>query len=742
MTDAPPDDLPKNEKEVVRQWLEAIDLSEREEKDWRDTADRACDTYRGGDGGSAGATNTNLNTFNIFHANVETVVAATYNSTPIPDVRRRFNDEDPVGKEASEIIERAIAFQIDAYDFDQTLLSAVRDMAITSRGVVRVRYEPSFDSDQSKVLYEQTTCEYVPWRSFRRGPARTWRDVPWQAFEQFLSYQEVERLLKDEKDKDKILEEMTFSYSAEPKKDAERQAENLSKIAARARVWEIWDKDARKVHFISPDYAERALTTLDDPLGLQDFFCTPRPLAAIIAPDSLIPITLLQIYEKLLEELNIVQRRIMRLTNQLRVRGWYAGLQDADIKMAATAEDGELVPLQGVEQLVTNGKGLDSAITYWPLEAIVKALNQLVEQREQIKATIYEVTGLSDIVRGATNPNETATAQQIKSQWGSLRIQKMQGEVARFARDLFRMKAEIMAGKFDFKTFELMTGLKYPTAEEKQQAQMVAQQAQAAQQPQPGQPPQPPQPLPPELEEILKKPTKEEIEQVLRNDAVRGFRVDIESDSTIRGDAQRNQEQMGLFVSGIGSYAQSVGPLVMEGAMPGDVAIEILAAFCRSFRLGKQAEDALDRWADQSKKAANQPKPPSPEEQKAKAEMAKLEADAQATREKHEMEKEKMQLGLQIEREKIELKRQEMEMKREEMVLDFQATQQKAALDRQAMEDKAQFDQVNRVADFQQAQQQRIMDSEAAQEKNELARQGMEDKAKFSKQQMRQKAAV
>jgi hypothetical protein len=199
MTDAPPDDQPQDELGFVRTWLDAIELSECEEKEWRDTAQRACEAYRGGkDAPSA------LTTFNLFHSNVETLVPALYNSTPVPDVRRRYNDADPIAKEVCELFERSLAYQTDAYDFDATVLTAVRDMAITSRGVVRVRYEPYFGKDGT-VASEQTRCEYVPWKSFRRGPGRTWEEVPWVAFEIYPSYSEVEKLIEDEPKKAEIL---------------------------------------------------------------------------------------------------------------------------------------------------------------------------------------------------------------------------------------------------------------------------------------------------------------------------------------------------------------------------------------------------------------------------------------------------------------------------------------------------------------------------------------------------------
>jgi hypothetical protein len=665
------------------------------------------------------------------------MVPALYNSTPIPDVRRRYNDDDPVGREVSEIFERAIAYQIDAYDFDNTMLSCVRDMAITSRGVARVRYVPSFGQD-GNVAYEEVTCEYVPWKRYRRGPAQVWDELPWEAFELYPSYSEVEQLLADEPERDEILREMRFVYSAEPKKNAEQQGENLSKLSARARVWEIWDKDARKVHFISPDFTRRRLTSIDDPLGLTDFFCTPRPLSALIAPDSLVPITLLQVYEKLLEELNIVQRRILKLTGQLRPRGGYAGVS-ADIQAITEADDGELVPLQSAEMFATTGGGIDKAITWFPLEATTKALEQLVVQRESIKQTIYEVTGLSDIVRGASDPRETLGAQQIKTQWGALRIQRMQTEVARFARDLFRMKAEVMSKKFAPETFWMMTGINYPSQQEKQAAQMQYQQGMQAVQSGQIQPTPELQAKGKELQELIRKPSQEEIIQLIKSDQ-RGFRVDIESDSTIRGDLQKNQEQMSLFLQGTAQYLGAVGPMVQEGVMPAEVAVEIYAAFCRTFRLGKQAEDAIDRLSDTLKKGDGEQKKPSPEEQKAQAEQQKMAAELQFKQQEHQMKLEQMQAELQMKREEMELKREELQLKQQEMAVKAQMSQQQAAIDAQTMQQKAVMDQQSMQMQSEHMEREHALGMESQQYKHDTGIEMMAAKAKQAQQRPQARA--
>ena len=56
--------------------------------------------------------------------------------------------------------------------------------------------------------------------------------------------------------------------------------------------------------------------------------------------------------------------------------------------------------------------------------------------RKQIIEDIYQIMGLSDIMRGATDPNETLGAQQLKTQYGSTRIRDKQQELVRLARDL------------------------------------------------------------------------------------------------------------------------------------------------------------------------------------------------------------------------------------------------------------------------------------------------------------------
>ena len=705
----------QDEKDLVKFWLDQIERSGTDEKDWRDDAEKAEKTYSA----QAGAKNLE---FNIFHANIETVVPALYNSTPIPDVRRRFADKDPTGKVVSDILERSLSFSVDTYDFDGTMVSVIKDSEVVDRGVARVRYVPYFagQGEDESVAYAEVKCEHVLWRDFRRGPARNWGELPWIAFRHYLSKDEIEKLIAGS---DINLEDIPLNYSSDgttSKKEQDPKAD----VFKRGMVWEIWDKDSKKVLFICQDYRDRVLKAEDDPLELTNFFPTPKPLMSIEQTSSMVPVTPLKIYDKLVDELNTVTKRITKLVKTLRPRGLYGG-NALDIKALSEADDGELVPATDVMAFLQAG-GLEKILAWFPLDPTTNAIKALYEQREVIKQTIYEVTGIADILRGSTDPNETLGAQQLKAQWGSLRIQRRQQEVARFARDLFEIKAEIIATKFSWQQISMMTGIELPTQEQKMMAQQAAQQG--AQ-------------IPPEMQKLLSQPSVEEVQQLLQNDVSRNYRIDIESDSTIRNDLSRNQQTMNLFLQGTAQFATAMGPIIMTDPAMKPLVMEIYGSFARQFKLGRQAEDAIEAATEQAQKTANQQPPPSPEQQKMEAEKAKAAADMEMAKEKHGMELEKMRLGLQIEREKLDLKREEMNMKRQEMALEMEAhqqtmaieaeaQQQKAAVDAQALEHKAVLNE--RTAELQ---------AEGAEQKHAMGMAALAAKTAAAKSAAKQKGA-
>lgn len=672
---------------LVKLWLAAIDLASKEEEEWRKEAEGVVKTYRNGDARHFGSVERQHN-FNILYSNIETICPAVYNSTPIPDVRTRYNRNDPIAKEAGDFLERCLSYDLDVDDFDTAMDLAVKDNELVGRGVTRVRYVPYITGDKEtgeQIAWEDVPTEHVPWASFRRGPARVWKDVPWIAFELFLTRDQLLELSPEYGGKVNL----DFTVS---KQDKDKTDSPPPEIFKRARVWEIWDKEKKQVIFIATGYCDKPLQVVDDPLGLTGFWPIPRPLNAVETSDTLDPIPPFRMYKDQAEELSRVTRRITSLIQMLKVRG----VRDAQIpefEDIANADDGDFVAMQDATALYAQGASFDKALWMMPIDVIQTVIQGLYVQREQIKQVIYEITGIADILRGASDPNETLGAQQIKAQFGSQRIQKKQKEAARYARDLLRIKSELIANKFQPQTLQMMSGIQLPSMQDKQAAQMQIQQLQMQAQ-QTGQEPQ----IPEELTEIMDKPTFDEVLQLLRSDIQRQYRVDVESDSTIRADLARSQENMSLFLQGTAQFLSAAGPAVQAGMLPGAVAVEIFSSFARNFKLGKSAEDALSTLTEQAKEREGQPDQAQQaqqqaqefEQQKQQFELQSKQMDMQMKQQEHQMKLAEMQMSMEIKREEMRLKQEELAMKEREMGIEAQLTAMRASAEVQSANLKAQ----------------------------------------------------
>src|SRR3990167_9964734 len=122
---------------------------ERAFKPGETRAEKVVQRYRGE---QARAANGSQTKFNILWSNVNTLVPSCYSRLPQPDVGRRFRDQDPVGRVASLILERALTFEIEHYpDYRATMREAVQDRFLPGRGVASARYEPHFKAAASQL---------------------------------------------------------------------------------------------------------------------------------------------------------------------------------------------------------------------------------------------------------------------------------------------------------------------------------------------------------------------------------------------------------------------------------------------------------------------------------------------------------------------------------------------------------------------------------------------------------------
>lgn len=594
-------------------WMDRIRMSEKREENWTQDAEKAekaflCDPSPDVMG--------DLLDFNILHSNVETIVPAIYNSAGKPDIRPKFNNPDPAAKQAADLFERAILANVDDSRMDIEVEASAQDAFMAGRGIVRVKFDadvtqqpvidpstgqPAFDAEGQPVLQDVLANERVPyevvsWRDYRQGPAKRWSEVPWVAYRHTVTQEALQEL-----------EDEDLKAAQEPERPATDDKGDVS-------IWEIWCKDTGKVYLIEEN--GKVLAIKDDPLGLPGFFPQAQPLQPITGTGKLCPVCPFTVYKALAEELDSITVRIRHIVAGLKVRGAFVGNAE-NILAVADADDNTLTPLGDMENLVAAG-GLDKAIMWWPIETAQKVLQGLYLQREQTKQAIYEITGISDIIRGQGMASETATAQNIKQQWGSLRIKKLQRMIERQVRELFVLTVEIMARHFQPQSLAKMAGM----------------------------------PLTPELMQFLQKPFDH-------------YRIDVESDSTVRADMTQNRREMAEFLQGTAQYFNTMAPIIQSAPAAAGEAAEIYSAFARQFNLGKQAEDALDRMVTLAKEASKDPKP-SAEQQAAQAEMQMRQQEAT---QKHELEVAKIKIDIEKGKAELDIKRAELGLKKQELML-------------------------------------------------------------------------
>lgn len=678
----------KKDAELVKYWLDQVAQYQKRSKDFHKLGREAVSIYEADDTGVDGRATT---PFNILYSNTETMAPALYNSVPRPIVKRRFDDEDPLGALSAKACERALAYLAntndDAYpSYDDIMRAAVQEALVPGWGVSWVKYdatisekpvesvdelvegdddtddetdEPDADdavppSTVEDVSYETVCFEEVPWDRFMLGYGKKWKQVPWVGRRHYFTRQECIDNFGEAVGKSiKLTATSKESDQGKMDSDVPSQPSGNGEVTL-AVVDELWDKRTRKVYFISEGLKDRPCKVSDDPLGLTGFFPCPKPLTFVVKMSSMQPVSLYAFYRSQAQELNNLTTRAKRLISAIKFRGGYdASIQDID--KILEGDENALVPLDGVQALGMQGS-LERAIWTVPVDTIVQTLREVMAQRESVKTVIYEITGMSDIIRGVSKASETLGAQQIKSQWGGLRIRRLQAEVMRYSRDLFRLAAEVSINKLEETTWKGMTGLPYPTGSEQAQAQALAQQAQSL-----GQQP------PPDVTQALGQPSWTQVLALLRNDTQRQYRIDIETNSTVDAEATEDKQAVGEVLNAIAQFMSGVSPLIESGVMPFQVAQQILLAVVRRYRFGTEIENAL--------KMMQPPNPPQPDP---------------GQKQQNDLELQKAQLELQGKKmefdSKSQLNQQQMELASQQHAANMAESKQKM-IESQVMHD-------------------------------------------------------
>ena len=652
---------------TVQKLLSNIHTYNNEYKKWEARTTKIIRRYRDDQGTSSGMNESAR--FNILWSNVNTLVPAVYAKLPKADVSRRFGDNDPIGRVASLLIERALDYEIEHYpDFRSSMRHAVEDRFLGGRGVSWVRYDPHIkqqdvpedgyqitedieegesngaegdiqnqtagnDGPPEEIDYECAPTDYVHWKDFGHSCARTWEEVTQVWRWVYMSKDAVtERFGK------KVAKKISFNSSPDSLSKYGQSSKNNDK----AKVCELWDKETAKVYWLMENYVE-LLDERDDPLDLEGFFPCAKPLYATTTSDSLIPVPDFILYQDQANELDILTDRIDGLVKSLRVRGVYDASQPALQRLLTEGDNNTLIPVDKWMAFSEKG-GLKGSIDLLPIETLASALINCYQAQANIKGQIYEITGISDILRGAGAASESATAQQLKGQYAGLRLRAMQESVALFASELLRLKAQIICTKFQPETI-----LRLAAAEQMSPAdqQMI------------------PQAL-----------------QLMQDSPLRSFRIQVAADSLVQIDENQNKQDRMEFINSFSNLMREMIPATQQVPELTPMLMEIVKYAVGGFKQAQVIEGSIDLAAKQlENKAAKAAQSPQPNPEMLKAQAAekttqmKVQADVQS-------QQARAQADMQIEQMKMQMEAQ----------LETQRQQHDAQLKMQELAAKEQFD--------------------------------------------------
>lgn len=623
-----------------------------------------------------------------------------------------------------------------------------------------------------RVAYERVAVDYVFFKDFLWSASRGWSDVRWVAKRSFLSRSEIaERFFDNDMEKaGKINLDWSSSRTAERSTyvaDDDQSPEFVKKAA----IWEIWNKPDRKVYFIAPGSGEDSglLEVRPDPLKLKGFWPCPEPLFATQTNDTLIPVPDYHEYKDQAQEVDDLTDRIARITQAVKAAGVYDASFPALQRLLQQGQDNQLIPVDTWAAFAEKG-GTPGAISLLPMKEIVDVLHTLFEARERQVAQANQITGISDIVRGQGEGGaKTATEQRIKGQFATLRLQDRQATVARFCRDLVRLIAEIASEHFSEASLLEMSGYRQIVQDDAQKAAASVPPPPQGAPPgmaSPGQmappvginggPPMPPAgmmapPDPMMLHQQQVAQARQQAEakaleefaaaiQLLRSDKLRGFRIDIETDSTIQIDAQADKESAIELVTATLQGLGNAGPIVMQAPELIEPIGDLLMFAFRRFRVGRQIEGTLEAALDKIEERMKGPKPPSPEQVKAQTEQKQAEMEMAAEQQRQQAETQRAVMEFQANQAKMQEERaadqQEFEARMAEMAMEAERSREEHAFKMaelaakiQAMEAKAILDERTAEIQAEATERQAELGAEADERKHELSMEAAEKKA-------------
>jgi hypothetical protein len=641
-------------------------------------------------------------TLNLFYANTTTVESLVFGNMPKAEVDRTFADAaDEKARIAAEMLERMLNQDIQdpGKNMCEVFKQAMQDRLLPGLGCARVRYDFQEDvrtipnTGAPAITHPTTGVELVPavpaqtetfianewvdiiythWKDFKWSPARTHGEIRWKAFRSYMSKEELQKRFgkkeeaegdeeevptdedqddteasaaqKDDATPDLNIDEIPLNSKGPFGKQTDK-APDTKQIIPQAEVWEIWCLESREVFWFVENF-DQILDRKEDPLGLDQFWPDAPPMIANATTSKYQPKADYAIAQDLYAAVDVLQRRISRLTDACKLVGVYDKSNDEIKRVFQEGVENQLIPVDNWAMFAEKG-GLEGSINWLPIKDVVATIAQLQQQQDKKVQQLYELTGMADIIRGASQQQYTsATETKEVVKYASVRMQKLQNEFATWVSNLQNLKAEIICKHFQPQSIIKQSNIMM-TVDGPQAGPAIA---------------------------FMK-----------RDDSIQ-FRVRVQPETMAMADYAQMKQDRTEFLEAISHYMQSASPLMQADKNATPIILQLLKWGLAGFKGAQEIQGVLDQAIKAAKIQAQQPPPPPPPDPKIQAIQAESQAKIQilqaqaAADAKNEQAKQAMELERAASDHQAYLAKNQQQMQLEEQKFQNQMELLKAEL--------------------------------------------------------------
>lgn len=621
---------------------------------------------------------------NCFWSYIQTVLPAFYSAMPAIEVKQRKKVGNLGHTVGSIILERNIDYAIkECFPFSKVAYDSILQFLIAGQGVLWARYDSTIGTKEMEYMedeeqedgsimpvsgmqeveykeQEKAILESLSHHDFMYQVCTNQSDIEWKGRRAYLTKEKVrEKFGKDLADK--------VSYHVKPIDSTSYNDRDV--YEGKAEFKEIWCRESGKVYWLSSTKEEELIESGDPPLKLESFFpCSV--IDSYLPLDSVMPMSDFSQNQDIILEIERLTTRKHHAIQSIRYNATYDPIL-GDLVKDIFGADYKMIPNPNWTAYSKTG-GMAGGINFFDPAPYVSAVQFLSQEITNQLTRFYENTGASDLIRGATSPLETATAQQLKSNYSSLRFSVRQKQVYEFFNGGMNLLGEIIAENF---SPEKMIEVADP-------------------------------------EDLMQKYPEVDlmaVTEMLKSDERRRYRIEITSDSLTQLDERQDRQERLDFVQSAGGFLGQMKDLITQTPATLPLASNMLTFVLKSYKAGKELEGQFQssfqqmaqqiqqqqQQAQQNPNAASDQMKMQIAQMQAQLEGQKLQLQSSIEQLKAQQESQRLQIEMADSQFNRELKTQELMANSQEVQLKYGIEAEKVRIEQAKLENKNDLDQLN-----------------------------------------------